>query len=46
MLLEYYYNVGYLVDVVLLLLAEAQDVEGLVRKEHVLLIIDGFDTHL
>ena len=39
-------SASYLVDVVLLLLAEAEDVEGLVSEEHVLLVVDRVDAHL
>ena len=34
------------VDVVLLLLGEAEDVEGLVRELHVLLVVDGLHGDL
>ena len=37
---------GHLVDVVLLLLGEAEDVEGLVREKHVLFVVDGFYADL
>jgi hypothetical protein len=37
---------NYPVDVVLLLLAEAEDVEGLVGEQHVLLVVDRVDAHL
>ena len=33
-------------DVVLFLLAEAEDVEGLVGELHVLLVVDGLHAHL
>ncbi len=37
---------NYPVDVVLLLLAEAEDVEGLIGEQHVLLVVDRVDAHL
>jgi hypothetical protein len=40
------WNSSHLVDVVLLFLAEAEDVKGLVGKLHVLLVVDGVHGHL
>jgi hypothetical protein len=36
---------NHLVDVVLLLLGEAEDVEGIVGKLHVLLVVDAVHRH-
>ena len=37
---------SYLEDVVLFLLGESEDVEGLVGELHVLLVVDGLDANL
>jgi hypothetical protein len=39
-------NFLYLEDVVLFFLGEAEDVEGLVGEEHVLLVVDRIDAYL